>query len=300
MSNILKSKKLKAFSLIELSIVILIIGILIAGVSQSSNLFRKSQLLIAQNLTKTSPVSGIKNLAAWYETSLSSSFGITVIEDGSAIDTWYDNNPQSTLKINATQSNASLKPIFYENVFPNGIPGVRFDGTNDKMMFDGSFLIGSEYTVFAVEQKRSSATPWKFILGGGIGSSYASFAFGYDDADNKFSGGGTYGLNMNYVDNALSYTQPTARMHTAMLQKNIARSYWLNGGVTPEKTNSDATFVIPSSNLANTMTIGSYPPTTTYYNGDVAEIILFTRALTTEERQSIEAYLSKKYNITIS
>ncbi|MFM7621329.1 MAG: prepilin-type N-terminal cleavage/methylation domain-containing protein [Alphaproteobacteria bacterium] len=41
----------KAFSLIELSIVILIIGILVAGVTQSSRLIRQMKLLSAQSIT---------------------------------------------------------------------------------------------------------------------------------------------------------------------------------------------------------------------------------------------------------
>jgi prepilin-type N-terminal cleavage/methylation domain-containing protein len=43
------SKPSKAFSLKELSIVVLIIGILIAGVTQGSRLVRQSRLSTAQN-----------------------------------------------------------------------------------------------------------------------------------------------------------------------------------------------------------------------------------------------------------
>ncbi len=55
----------KAFSLIELSIVILVVGILITGVIQGSNMVKKSQLQSARNLTTSSPVSGIKDLMLW-------------------------------------------------------------------------------------------------------------------------------------------------------------------------------------------------------------------------------------------
>lgn len=47
-------KKNSAFSLIELSIVILIVGIIIAGVTQSSSLIRKMRLSSARQLTSTS------------------------------------------------------------------------------------------------------------------------------------------------------------------------------------------------------------------------------------------------------
>ena len=36
------------------------------------------------------------------------------------------------------------------------------------------------------------------------------------------------------------------------------------------------------------------------YDGDLAEVIIFARDLKTEEREAIESYLSKKYNIGIT
>lgn len=38
----------------------------------------------------------------------------------------------------------------------------------------------------------------------------------------------------------------------------------------------------------------------TYYKGNVGEIIIFSRALKTEERRSVEEYLGKKWKIKIS
>ena len=51
-SLILKKNLHKAFSLIELSIVVLIIGILIAGITQGSRLVRQSRLVVARSLTQ--------------------------------------------------------------------------------------------------------------------------------------------------------------------------------------------------------------------------------------------------------
>jgi prepilin-type N-terminal cleavage/methylation domain-containing protein len=52
----------KAFSLIELSIVILIIGILIAGVTQGSRLVRESKITTAVTLTQSAPIASVKDL----------------------------------------------------------------------------------------------------------------------------------------------------------------------------------------------------------------------------------------------
>ena len=59
-------KNHKAFSLIELSVVILIIGILVAGVTSSSRSVKRMKILTAQNLTTSAPVSSIKDLIFWY------------------------------------------------------------------------------------------------------------------------------------------------------------------------------------------------------------------------------------------
>ena len=91
----------KAFSLIELSIVILIIGILVAGVTQSSRLIREFRVSTAESLTQSSPVASIKGLTFWLETSLDASFLPNEAEDGMVITQWNDINPQTTTKSNA-------------------------------------------------------------------------------------------------------------------------------------------------------------------------------------------------------
>ncbi len=65
--NIKKSQLKKAFSLIELSVVVLIIGILIAGITQSSRLVRAMKLNTARSLTRSSDVNSIRNLTAWFD-----------------------------------------------------------------------------------------------------------------------------------------------------------------------------------------------------------------------------------------
>jgi prepilin-type N-terminal cleavage/methylation domain-containing protein len=58
----MKNLHKKAFSLIEISVVILIIGILIAGISQGIDLYQDSRLAIARSLTQNSRVGRIENL----------------------------------------------------------------------------------------------------------------------------------------------------------------------------------------------------------------------------------------------
>ena len=114
------SSKLKAFSLIELSIVILIIGILVAGVTSSSRLIKRMKVVTAQNLTRNSPVSSIKDLSIWIETSLDESFDTAEESEGLNITNWYDINPQTSYKFTFNQSNLTNKPVYTDSQYSLG------------------------------------------------------------------------------------------------------------------------------------------------------------------------------------
>ncbi len=62
-------KQIKAFTLIETSILFLVIGILIIGVSTVLDLNQDYKITIAKNLTQNSRVSRIDDLVLWLETS---------------------------------------------------------------------------------------------------------------------------------------------------------------------------------------------------------------------------------------
>jgi prepilin-type N-terminal cleavage/methylation domain-containing protein len=294
-------KKHSAFSLIELSIVVIIIGILIAGITQGTRMVKEARLRSARTLTQASPVSGINDLMLWYETSLETSFDNSEQSDGSTISTWYDNNKQAAVKNNATQSTSGYKPLFKTNILNGGIPVVRFDGTDDLMIFDGSLMAGNDYTVFVVEQRRSASAKY-FIGGTGYSVTNSNFSFGYvaekevkiDQVTSVLSYiGSDYGT-------IATYSSPIPRIHTARLQKSVSMSYWLNGGSSTDATTTTYSSALVSYAGAALGRKTNTTPTDVFYNGDLAEIIIFTKALSTEERQAVETYLSKKYAIKIS
>lgn len=289
----------KAFSLIELSIVILIIGILVAGVTQSSRLVGQFRISAAQSLTRAAPVSGISNLLLWYETSLDESFISSEVSDasssGSAISSWNDINPQSSTKNNATQSTSTAQPKYYPNVL-NGLPAITFDGTSDFMPFDGAALAGSDYTVFIVTQRKStssSAAP-RTLISGTTEALNSALIISYVNTDNT--------LLFSHYTNDLNITVPTyagpiPTMHTFRFSKTAGKQYWSNGGVTADFSASGQTTALISFTGAQ---IGRWFNYNNFYNGDIFEIIIFSKALSSADRQSVESYLSKKYSITIT
>lgn len=292
------NSKLRAFSLIELSVVIIVVGILIAGVMQGRSILKKAKLSTAQNLTKSSPVSNIKDLILWYETSLEDNFISSERVDKGTVSTWYDRNPQSITKNNASSS-SSNKPKFYENVI-NGIPTVRFDGSNDFMTLDGSNLLNNSLSIFVVEQRRSAMNILNSaFIGGNDNKTGENLYMGYNqETQMKFA---FYNCNGLGYDNTsiFTYSSPTPRMHTATYNNNNRQVYYyVNGGETADDSIILSCQLSGNSGFAigRTKTNSS----TKYFNGDIAEIIIFLRDLKKLERQQVESYLSQKYGITIS
>jgi prepilin-type N-terminal cleavage/methylation domain-containing protein len=265
----------KAFSLIELSIVILIIGIIIAGITQSSKLLNKAALISAQTLTKNSPVSGIEDLATWYETSLMSNS----YQDGDRVANWEDINPQASNKNNTY----SLGPPTFTTNIINGLPVIRFGADESFIAFDGKTLNSDSSTLFAVG---------KTIINNGNGGALA------------ITDGGIYGLCftsdtysiqrfINGAATAASYepnSTATPTIHTITSSSSDGLKYWNNGGVTPDAVDPTTGAIIYSPS-ANAQAYGDL---------DLAELIIFSRVLKNKERQAVESYLSKKYGIAIT
>jgi len=304
----------KAFSLIELSIVILIIGIIVAGITQSSRLIRQFKLSTARSLTQSSPVASIKDLSMWIEATSIASFDDAETEDANVvtayISNWYDINPTSSVKRNAT-ANAlnSTRPQRYENCI-NSLPCVRFAAaTSTTLNFDGSFLAGSDYTIFVVEQRRLAAA--LYFIGNstapsannaiGLGySATSAMAWSQGSLSNMYTVGGGLSYALGKID---AYTTPSPRL-SSFVNSTIASgtatfNHYMNGSSTASTKADVGTPALGTLASYPNGSIGSSHSgsAATYFTGDIGEIIIFTRALKAEERVAVEDYLLKKWGI---
>jgi prepilin-type N-terminal cleavage/methylation domain-containing protein len=287
-------KKL-AFSLIEISVVILIIGMLIAGISQGIDLYQDAKLSTARTLTKNSRVNRIPDLELWLETTLDESFIPSEKIHNSNISTWLDINNQSNFKKSVSQSTTAQKPKYILQAFDNSLPAVQLDGSNDNFPFNSTYMNGGNFTIFAVEQRRS-ADSHIYFMGGGSGV----FHLGYSASSTIRVG--QYGVaDANFFDytvNSFKTSEIIPRIHSFILSSTNGKKYWLNGGTTPDKSSNNLSTL---SNFSGYIGVTEYSGGTPhYFNGDIGEIIIFSRELTDKERIDVEKYLSKKFNISLS
>ena len=158
-------KNKSAFSLIELSIVILVIGVLVAGVVTGSKMVTKAKIAMAANQTKSSVVPGLKDLIFWIETSSSTGSVIgsnatdSVPFDGDTVSKWNDINLQSMSKINPVPLAGGESPKYKENVI-NGLPSILFDAVDDRLVASGISVSrnNSFFAVFNVNLAVSSSS----------------------------------------------------------------------------------------------------------------------------------------------
>lgn len=277
----------KAFTLIEISIVILIVSVMVIGIATGSSLINKSRLANAKSLTRQSVINDMgDDLIAWYETSLEGSFKESETKtDGSLITVWKDSNKSAVKKNDAK---IGVSPTLVQNVFYNSIPGVRFTGTQ-YLNFDGSKFAKNSYTVFVVEQRRSNKAHNYFISGF---SNSGNKIFGYR-SDTQITQSHIYN---DFNINISSYSSPTPRIHTFLFNNSIGKQYTL-GGKTIYSTPSPQ---LTSIDSFETGKIGYLSGVNSFYIGDLAEIIMFKRSLKTEEVEAIESYLGSKYGIPVS
>ena len=301
----MKKQSKFGFSLIELSVVILIIGVLVLGVTQGSRMMSEASLKSARSLTTSSPVASIDGLVLWLEPtmakSLQNSNNSFDLSDGDQIKNWIDINPQTTTPFTATES--SDMPTYKKNGI-NGLPTLFFDASSDgatgqtlQIPYSPS-LNSNESTIFVVSSLQERTADHRSIINNrdedalsgyvlyNLSSNASNVMFGKDGSGwNEWTTGGAIRKNQASI---ISFSLSSGRS-----------TFYLNGPMPASL--SSGTSPNPDPYLANTthsFQIGALN-NQYYFDGYISEIIVFNRALQDWERKSVDAYLAQKYKIKL-
>jgi prepilin-type N-terminal cleavage/methylation domain-containing protein len=308
--NLLKFNRSKAFSLLELSFVLVIISVIFAGISNGSKIIKSLRLKSAQNLTQNSPVNTINGLVLWLEPTLRDSFISTQAKDGSQLTQWNDINPQATAKYYAVAS-ASPGITYKSESEIYSLPTVSFSGLSSSY-----FTIS---TSTSASNNSAIVTPYNaftFFIVAKLDNSYSSSAAIFLNGDNSSgwgylvsgssSSGGTRQLNFPGA------TNNNAASVNATSNAEIISATYQSAAI--DENGSSGTLKLFTNGAEETLTTSSAvsvktPATSTFYignnsnneawNGYISELIIFNRALNDSERSLVEKYLAQKYNIKI-
>ena len=292
----------KAFSLIEISVVIVIIGILISGISSGIDLYSDFRITSARSLTLGSKVPRIDGLVAWWETTLEKSFDKNEAINGVKITNWYDANPLSLNKITLTQSNSANKATFKANSI-NSLPAISFDGSNKYITNN---IFAESFTLIVVLASNS--------LGAGTSSSQAYLNTVIIGADYPGSANdiiplalgdgnlkmftGTDGSETTLISNSKIKTGTPYIVSASRNFEDGTRKIMINNSNIVSDKLGGAGLFLKASSLAG---IGADANdwNTNLYNGNIAEIIVYNKILNISDIDIIHKYLSKKYSIKL-
>ena len=179
----------KAFSMLEVSIAILIIGIIIGGILQSNKLFRKMRLNTARALTESSAPHSIEDIYFWLDATADGATDLALLEDGAKVSLWKDfNSHKNNGKINFFQEDSDdYKPLFRKNSI-NGLPAISFDGIDDNLINGGA----------ATDDLISAENGFTIFFAANIHAGLVFFSF-----DNYDGGSTDYRLNIAFSANVI-------------------------------------------------------------------------------------------------
>ncbi len=309
----MRNKKFSAFSLVELSIVILIIGVLASAVMGSRAILANAALSSARSLTKSSPVASMtKGLVLWLDTVSEKSFKSTVKNDNDSVDTWYDINPLAAAPSTTTQGTSGYQPKYSEKAI-NGLPALKFDGTDDFMLVGNPYrndyypAISNNFAIFMVVLATATHEVDTQATSGDAGTSGQKYLLYpsrgstiYPNVSNAVGTGISMGINgISFYEHTYGYMPPlmvyssTTNKPLAMLMEynNKTPSLYVNGTLVATGLQS------PQSYSFASYLIGGSSNDSFVFQGYIGEIIIFNRALSTDEKTNVNNYLKKKWRI---
>lgn len=210
--------------------------------------------------------------------------GVTLAVNNDTVQQW---NDRSAVPYSWSQATAGNRPTFNTNII-NGLPAVAFNGSATKMS-NALLVSGNTISLFLVV-KPSSTSPIG-ILDTGPNQNY-TFR-NYAGGQMGWIGAGTNDILINL---SLANTNPV--LIELLTYYNSASSgvrhldYYRNSVLVSNNTGGITTTLAwagPIIGVINNGLAGSW------YNGYLAELILFSSYLSTASRKAVETYLNVKY-----
>lgn len=300
--------RLKAFSLVELSIVLVIVGSLIAGVVRSSRVAFEGRLQSARGITQSSPVSSIQGLSLWLETTLESSFIKTQMVNGGQVTIWKDINPQVPFKLFALK--LASKGATYVEKGINALPSIAFEGSKGYSAFrlstqsDPTVSINTsidspnnEYSFFAVMKTNHFTNAENYVFVNGY----------YGDASSSYyvtNAGARVIQFPTSTPSSLSTPDGSDRQKADIIsgtyRKNNANTGTMTLYVNGKKVISSSISALEeTSNREFSIGAKDYTNDLSYWEGYLSEFIYFDNTLSKVKRQDVEKYLSRKFYIPL-
>ena len=212
----------------------------------------------------------------------------TLTLSGGAVTAWADKSGQAN---NATAGTApTLATNAYLSATSAGLGRVmRFDGAGSYLNVNLGALNGSPYTIIALEVN-GGKTNNSYFIGNTGGALDQALHMGYPDATGKTFRLGQWSDDLITYSSLVSSTT-TPRLWSGKLDTTAGHFLYLNGA----QVASSASTAPVTGNLASGHIGSGFNTGNTLYRGDLAEIAVYSRALSDTERNQVEGYMNSKW-----
>jgi hypothetical protein len=227
-------------------------------------------------------------------------------------DTGSDPSVWTDISGNGRNATGANNPSIVTNTL-NGKQVRRFDGTNDTLSLAADLALGAAHTIFVVAKNALTITdssPPQLLLNGGTYSSpsiiTSEFFLGAGSVSGRFTSERLYSQVFAFNSDVFGYAKTDANVTGPFL---ITNSFDSSTNAFFGKLNQTIDFATASAaggyTLLNTRYptivrhVGSRAGTTAFWNGDIAEILIYPTALSATNRQRVERYLGSKYAISV-
>lgn len=214
----------------------------------------------------------VPNLSLWYDADDIS----TVTTTDTRVDQW-----RSKADVNNADQTGDNRPVFVQNVI-NGRGAINFSPIIRFLQLTSTLTLADEFHIFVVTRTPDKSTT-RMIFG--------------DSASNKKIGIVPTGEKLavriiSSLDNAVDFPLADDTFGVLEFNRDSANKvdFNFNFQTTPTRLFSDAA---QSGNY--TINRFARDDVTSYYPGDIAEIIIYSRKLTTEERTNLRESIVQKY-----
>ncbi len=226
----------------------------------------------------------IADLSAWLKAD-----ALTGLSDGDPVTNWPDESGNGN---NATQATSGIAPVYKESIV-NGLPIVRGNGVDTEMDFSGPIVSGSGNRTVFIVAKHSGAGPSDSLL-----------TLGFDDTSTTgvcFQMSPEIAVRVRGGNRVFDTAAPTASFGIVAVELDGSTtqdlSAWLNGTALGVSSTANATLATAGNSTMFYKNAGGGG--NEYGAGDMGEIIVYGRALTTGERNDVTGYLAEKWGVTI-
>ena len=194
--------------------------------------------------------------------------------DGSVITNWAD----------SFNSNTMIGRAVYHTNRLNGFPALSFDGTNQHFAGTNFLVLGSNYTIFIVASKASTRSATELSLLNGSNPTY----YAYRDVNfhHNFFTSSWQGANSGTGTAAVPDTKALAI--ESFLSGTHGTFQFINGVCGGETGPA-------SYSVSGRIVIGAQSPTSSFYDGDIAEVLIYTNTLSSDDHSVVVKYLLQKY-----